>query len=166
MKDYATYLRLPYLIAFFLIGALYTVLFLKHPIGGLITLFFSLIYGWGVFLVFSYFTSLVWKKIFEGAIQDPNIVNTLLPANILFVLLLYMGIATSLNDYMDPRGERSILWLSIIAVPFFTSLIGGISSGSLVLLRGWDSRKIIIFGNIVAIIFVILFFTYNLGLKI
>ncbi|MFN4174524.1 MAG: hypothetical protein ACK4HV_05420, partial [Parachlamydiaceae bacterium] len=87
------------------------------------------------------------------------------PANLLFTLLLYITIATSLNNYMDPRGERSIVWLSIVILPFLSSLIGGILSASLILVKGTDSRKIIGYGTIGSCFVVLLLFIYGIGIK-
>ncbi len=165
MKAYFTYFRILYLILAFFIGALYTLLFLKKPLDGMIVLFFSLVYAWGCFSIFSYFSSLFLKSVFKNTNQDTYVVNTFLPANILFTLLLYITIATSLNDYMDPRGERSLMWLSIIILPFFTSLIGGILSACLILIKGWDSRKIIVYETIGSCFAVLLFFIYLIASK-
>lgn len=165
MKAYFAYFRIPYLIGAFLIGVLYTLFFLKKPLDGMITLFFSLVFAWGAFSVFSYFSSLVLKSIFKKSNQEALVVNTFLPANLLFTLLLYIAIATSLNDYMDPRGERSIVWLSIVILPFLSSLIGGILSASLILIKGWDSRKIIGYGTIGSCFVVLLLFIYGIGIK-
>ncbi len=114
-----------------------------------------------IFIGVSQITASIWRNIIPRASQDNDLPETLMLANLLFIFILGIYIDQHVRQNSNPSGELSMVGVFYYMLPFFTSLFGGIFSGTLVLLNQYDSRTIIQTGRIVSITAVLLFFAYH-----
>ena len=159
MKAFLDSLNVAYLTSFIILGILYCFLFLKGPFWALPWIVVPLIFGMFIFIVVSQITAWMLRKITDKTSQDPDLNYSLLAANLLFILLLFILITTFLKRH--PTGQNSLILLAMISVPFFASIFGGILSGSLVLLNRWDSSVVYRVGQLTSLLVVVLFFAFQ-----
>lgn len=159
MKPFLESLNTSYLASFIILGVVYSFLFLKNSFAALPWIIIPLVFGMFIFIVVSQITAWIFRKTFKNASQDPDITYSLLASNLLFILLLFILITTFLKNH--PTGENSIILLAMISVPFFSSIIAGVLSGSLVLLSNWLSPVVYRVGQLTSLLVVALFFAFQ-----
>ena len=128
--------------------------------GFIMTVFVFVIYFF-IFIGIAQLTAFIWRKLVKSASQDSDLPVTFIVANLLFILLLEIYLDAYIKANADPRGEISMVGIAFFVAPFFTSIIGGVLSGSLVLFSQFDSRQVIKIGKIVSIAAVLFFFAYQ-----
>lgn len=101
------------------------------------------------------------QSLSSRAKQDPEIPNTFLIANLLYLFLFLIFLKSDINRLKDTPTEVSIESFLFYIYPFFTSLIGGILSGCLVLLSEYSGQKIVNVGRVLSIAAVLFFFAYQ-----
>lgn len=161
-----------YIIAFIVLTALnlfITFSYSTAPMGvKAVNFLFAFLMSLTVYLFFSFIfigasrlSASVMQGLSASSKKDPEIADTFLIANLLYIFLFLIYLKHDIDYLGDASATVSIESFLFYIYPFFTSLIGGLLSGSLVLFSPYESRDIIKVGRLISIGLVLIYFAYR-----